>query len=559
LSSAIIVFAGGLNFYLSLKTLKETNIRNREDYLVLMQKTFENIVQQIDNSITLSQSYLLQYKNYYDQGKYTFLLYLHDELASLGRINYIQNVCIYYRNWGYTVSSAPGLANIKNDPDILFLESLDSMGFRYRNAIFRYKPIKNNEFIPVYTIIRSIPVYYHTEFPDAWAVIDIDLTSLNSIMDNIFRAADSYFTIINSDGTPLVSIGNNSLKEFINTGNFALMMKNSKSTINRIEYSGNLILYSTLNENEWDFIYIEPLSTISKDWFGGFLLSAIIAAITVLIAGIIGSFLLSRRIFNPIKTIYEKTNIKSTEKLRETDLILKKIDEIIEYNNNLEQEKINLEKTHIPYPVFLENEIFKAFRNGDKDKFPETLEKFRIYYNDKQIDLEIIQNSYLRLYSAIKLLIPDKFYGKDENPDYRMIFSINSADELYSWINKWFLHVFYILHSSKETHNNLLMDICRFIDSNLDKDITAKGLWQQFNFHPSSISKLFRDELQLTLKKYVDNKRIEKAKELLQTTNLKINEIAVLIGYGHPQSFIAFFHHIVHCTPAEYRRQNMEK
>ena len=59
----------------------------------------------------------------------------------------------------------------------------------------------------------------------------------------------------------------------------------------------------------------------------------------------------------------------------------------------------------------------------------------------------------------------------------------------------------------------------------------------------------------MTLKNYVNQKRIEKAKGLLLTTNLKINEIAIQVGYNHTQSFIAFFNQSVQCTPLEYRRR----
>jgi AraC-like DNA-binding protein len=49
---------------------------------------------------------------------------------------------------------------------------------------------------------------------------------------------------------------------------------------------------------------------------------------------------------------------------------------------------------------------------------------------------------------------------------------------------------------------------------------------------------------------------MEKAKELLLTTNLKIQEIAAQVGYIHAQSFIAFFHHYAQCTPVEFRSRN---
>ncbi|MDR0450868.1 MAG: helix-turn-helix transcriptional regulator, partial [Treponema sp.] len=72
---------------------------------------------------------------------------------------------------------------------------------------------------------------------------------------------------------------------------------------------------------------------------------------------------------------------------------------------------------------------------------------------------------------------------------------------------------------------------------------------------PSVLRRLFREELNLTLKSYVNSKRIEKAKDLLLNTNLKVQDIAAQLGYSHTQSFIAFFRQAVHCTPVEYRKQ----
>ena len=129
LSSVIIVISGSLYFYFSLETLKETNIRNREESLKLMQNTFENLISQIENSITLSQFNFRQYKKYYDQGSYTILLLLHDELASLKSVNHIQSACIYFREWDYTVFSESvsqtGLASIEYNTDSVFLKSID--------------------------------------------------------------------------------------------------------------------------------------------------------------------------------------------------------------------------------------------------------------------------------------------------------------------------------------------------------------------------------------------------------------------------------------------------
>jgi AraC-like DNA-binding protein len=369
---------------------------------------------------------------------------------------------------------------------------------------------------------------------------------------------DSFFSIMIDGGIPLMSFGNSSMKELLNGRINIFQMRAAPSGITRMDYSGYLILYAQSPERQWNFIYIEPYSTIEKDWFGRFIISAIAATAFVLLVSILGSFFFSRRIFIPIKAIFEKanTNKENPQKLKETDLILRKIDELIEYNSRVVQEKIDLEKSDSPYPVSIENEIYRAFRDANVNKFERAAESFRSYFIERQVKLENVQGAYLRLFCASQVFIQGNFSKASGIPDYRLIFSLNTIDEIHAWIIEWFTQVFYILHTHKRTQSRLIHDICRFIDANLDKDITAKGLWQRFNYHPSSLHKLFREELHLTLKKYVDSKRIEKAKDLLLTTNLKINEIAVQVGYSHTQSFIAFFHHIVHCTPVEFRQWN---
>jgi AraC-like DNA-binding protein len=523
-----------------------------------MQNTFENLVSQIDNSVTLSQAYWQQYRHHFDDGRYTILLQFHEQLTLLSQIRHINDVCVYYRDWEYTVSAKLGLAGLEYYPDALFLMSLDTMGFRYRKAFFRMKPIRGGESLAVFTIIRSIPVYYFTEFPDAWAVIDIDLASLNDIMADIFNVDDSYFSIISADETTLVSIGNDSIKEIINSGILNIPIPKSDSGVRRIESSEHLILYAPSFEQELTFVYIEPYSTIQKNWYNRFLISAIAATTFVFLVGVLGSLFFSRRIFNPIKAIFEKTNITSdnNQRKKETDLILQKINELIEYNSSLERGIINHEKKEIPYPVSIENNILRAFSNGDIDELEKAVDSFRAYYAEKPAELEKAHGAYLRLFCTTGAFIPGWFNKADENPYYRTIFTFTAIDEIHAWIINRLSQAFYILHAHKRTQSRILKDICQYIDSNLGEDITAKGLSRRFNYHPSSLRRLFREELNLTLKSYVDSKRIEKAKELLLTTNLKIQDIAVQVGYTHTQSFIAFFHQIVHCTPVEFRRNN---
>jgi len=568
LSLAVVIFTAGFSYFFSMRTLRETSIQNREVSLVLMRNTFENLISQIDNTINLSQNYLLQYRFFFESGTYTVLQQLRAELNTLNKNKYVQSVCVYYRDWQYTVSAEFGQASLDLYYDRDFLELLDNMGFRYQRTIFRIKELKNGESIPVLSIIRSIPVYYFTEHPVAWAVIDIDLTAINDSMKDIFNVENSFFSIIDVNYTPLISIGSSSLLD--NTGipeRMSLMdlSQDLSQDIVRLTVDGKLVLIATSREHEWNLIYIEPNSGIIKNWFWQLLISMSGAITIAIIISYAGSIFFSRRIYNPIKEIFDKTYTSGNDqRKKETELIIQKIDELIENNNMLEEEKsLNAKtepvKNQIQYPISIENEIFLAFREDNLDKFIETFHSFRNYYSARTDAMDIIHGAYFRLIYAFIVITAHGTGMEDENTDYRIIYTFTAIDDIHSWIMEKFLHVFNVLHTNKKPSSGLLKDVCEYIDSNLDGDITAKGLWQKFNYHPSTFHRLFRDELNLTLKNYVDAKRIEKSKELLFTTNLKIHEIAVQSGYTHTQSFIAFFSNAVGCTPAEYRARNIRK
>ena len=52
---------------------------------------------------------------------------------------------------------------------------------------------------------------------------------------------------------------------------------------------------------------------------------------------------------------------------------------------------------------------------------------------------------------------------------------------------------------------------------------------------------------------YINNLRIEHAKELLETTKMSSNEIGAYVGFRYSQSFIRSFRKIVGMTPGNYR------
>ena len=57
----------------------------------------------------------------------------------------------------------------------------------------------------------------------------------------------------------------------------------------------------------------------------------------------------------------------------------------------------------------------------------------------------------------------------------------------------------------------------------------------------------------MTFTEYVTGKRMEKAKELLRTTNKRSGEVAFAVGYRDPHYFSFLFKKTQGCTPRVYR------
>jgi len=53
---------------------------------------------------------------------------------------------------------------------------------------------------------------------------------------------------------------------------------------------------------------------------------------------------------------------------------------------------------------------------------------------------------------------------------------------------------------------------------------------------------------------HIHHKLIEKAKEILSTSNLTVAEVAYQLGFEHPQSFSRFFKTKTNLSPLEFRQ-----
>jgi AraC-like DNA-binding protein len=77
-----------------------------------------------------------------------------------------------------------------------------------------------------------------------------------------------------------------------------------------------------------------------------------------------------------------------------------------------------------------------------------------------------------------------------------------------------------------------------------------------FNLSHSHIQHLFKQATGIALGQALTEKRLQKAAQLLVSTNMSIKEIACAIGYEHTSSFTRAFEKRFDQAPRRYRMQN---
>lgn len=103
---------------------------------------------------------------------------------------------------------------------------------------------------------------------------------------------------------------------------------------------------------------------------------------------------------------------------------------------------------------------------------------------------------------------------------------------------------------------DFIADAIDFINKNYAEDISLEDVAKHTYMNPGYLSKLLKNYTNETYIDYLTKIRINKAKELLASTNYKVSAIGIAVGYNYSQHFHKIFKKVVGITPIEYRKNN---
>lgn len=107
--------------------------------------------------------------------------------------------------------------------------------------------------------------------------------------------------------------------------------------------------------------------------------------------------------------------------------------------------------------------------------------------------------------------------------------------------------------SSSELQKPQITEALKYINENYYKDLKLEDVANQIFLSPSYLSRIFKTETGYSFTECLNRIRIEKAKELIATSDFKYYEIAEKVGYRDYKYFSAYFNKFCGCSAKEYK------
>ncbi|AQX85632.1 helix-turn-helix domain-containing protein [Elizabethkingia bruuniana] len=134
---------------------------------------------------------------------------------------------------------------------------------------------------------------------------------------------------------------------------------------------------------------------------------------------------------------------------------------------------------------------------------------------------------------------------------------VSNLDLLLKYCDRFYNRQFL---TRKKANNDLLSKLEALLDDYFKNDRqivsgipTVHFIAEQLHLSANYLSDMLRVQTGQTTQQHIQNRLIEKAKELLSATEMSVSEIAYHLGFEHPQSFHRLFKNRTSVSPLEFR------
>ncbi len=212
------------------------------------------------------------------------------------------------------------------------------------------------------------------------------------------------------------------------------------------------------------------------------------------------------------------------------------------------------------FPIEWKSQIINHLKNGDKEEIENFIHEIK---HENYVKRNLDFNMRKRLLTGIietGMQVIDELDIKNlvYEEEYEKVIATCSETEMWEYVDKFFCDICVTVASFRsnkisDLNNKITQYVC---DNYISHDISLKLISEKFNIPEFSISKIIKNSLGISFVDFVGRKRIEKAKELLCTTDKEIYVISDEVGFDNDTTFRRRFKSYEGISPQEYRVNN---
>jgi two-component system response regulator YesN len=386
LSLLVGAITGGALYYSSSSLLWKDAIQNSSNTLQLLKNGQEIVLAEVDKAMeaVFLDSSFLHYMNYYEQSDIYMQLQLRQRLENVVLSSgYIHSVSIYYTSSHLVLSSLQGAVPLSGFQDKDFIHSM--VGQKLDKAPVRTRSLPGISAAKeetVISIVKTLPII-HSGTPSAYVVINIKGNYLGQIMQSLNTNPDAQLIVTDSEGHIL---SQKALEEELSASgglfsdlDFSQISGTAGSLFTKVRGNDSLVCYVTSVTSGWVYIYTIPKSVVTHSLDLWSQMTILICLMAVGLS-LIGSLLLSKRIFNPMNRLL--VMLRGTEKEvhdRGTEQHAKEIVQIERNVSRLIDQNRDLTVLLKDYEILSRNKFLLRLVSGDEQMTPQALKRLDYY------------------------------------------------------------------------------------------------------------------------------------------------------------------------------------
>ncbi|WP_238650614.1 helix-turn-helix domain-containing protein [Paenibacillus piscarius] len=228
----------------------------------------------------------------------------------------------------------------------------------------------------------------------------------------------------------------------------------------------------------------------------------------------------------------------------------------------IDQDRIRQPKEELYYPLDLERQLVNYIATGNYARATEVMNEILMTnFAGEPLSVELARCLMFELIGTMlkateQIKTDDQKELTRRNELIRRLFACETFEEMETELLQILETVCQMVHERKRSHNTELKEqLLEFIHENYnDVNLGLTHISERFRFHPTYVSKYFKEQTGTNVIDYINQYRIEEAKRILQADDLTVQEVSERVGFLNSNSFIRVFKKYEGITPGQYKQ-----